>query len=271
MITQYKLNNDLTLPPKGVSSSPISVDLELTGKCNLSCLYCFYANNMQKKHDLKTDDWLSIIKELGNLTARRVTLSGGEVFTRSDIFDIIDGIIDNRMRYSILSNGTLITKDLLKKFDQGKRRLRLDFVQISIDGSNADIHNLSRPPNSFSNAINGLRLLLKAKLPTTVRVTLNPNNINNIEEIAHLLLDDIGVPNFSTNEVEPMGSAKCHGESILLSKDQRKIAMKKLMKLKEDYGNRISGQSGPVALAQKIIDINNLREAGETKKMDVAP
>ena len=37
------------------------------------------------------------------------------------------------MRYSILTNGTLITKTMIRKFGEGKRRLRLDSIQVSID------------------------------------------------------------------------------------------------------------------------------------------
>ena len=36
------------------------------------------------------------------------------VFTRPDLFELIDGIIANKMRYSILTNGTLITEETLK-------------------------------------------------------------------------------------------------------------------------------------------------------------
>ena len=62
------------------------------------------------------------------------------------------------MRYNILSNGTLINEKILSQFEKGKRRLRLDFIQISIDGSTARIHNKSRP-NSFARSIKASRLL----------------------------------------------------------------------------------------------------------------
>ena len=48
-----------------------------------------------------------------------VTLTGGEVFTRPDLFELIDGVIANRMRYTLLSNGTLIDENVLAKFESG--------------------------------------------------------------------------------------------------------------------------------------------------------
>jgi len=36
-------------------SSPRSVDIALTGRCNLSCKYCFYADEMVARSDLPTE------------------------------------------------------------------------------------------------------------------------------------------------------------------------------------------------------------------------
>lgn len=119
---EHPLYADLTVPPQGVAQAPKSVDLALTGRCNLSCKYCFYADSMTTRTDLPTGRWLDFFCELGELGVQRVCLSGGEIFVRPDIFTLIDGVIANRMRYSILSNGTLITKDVISSFSEGKRR-----------------------------------------------------------------------------------------------------------------------------------------------------
>ena len=122
-----------------------NVNIAITGRCNLRCKYCFYADEMTALRDLPTDRWLAFFEELGGLKVMDVTLTGGEVFTRRDLFDLIDGVIANRMRYNLLSNGTLIDEKMLAKFDEGKRRLRLNSIQISIDGSTAEINDQSRP------------------------------------------------------------------------------------------------------------------------------
>ena len=88
--------------------TPESVIIAITGRCNLSCKYCFYADEMIALDDLSTQAWLSFFEELKYAGIMRVTLSGGEVFTRKDFWDLIDGIISNKMRFSILTNGTLI-------------------------------------------------------------------------------------------------------------------------------------------------------------------
>jgi SynChlorMet cassette radical SAM/SPASM protein ScmE len=217
-----------------------------------------------KYTDIPTERWLAFLKEMGDLGVRRVTLAGGEPFVRADLFDIIDGIVDNKMRYRLLTNGTLITEKVIAAFSAGKRSLRMDSVQVSIDGSCAEIHDKSRPPASFDRAIRGLRLLKEAGLPATVRVTLNHHNIDDLENITRLLLDDIGLSGFSTNGTEEMGTAKCDGENIMLSKEDKLRAMKILTALNEQYNGRISAAAGPLVEAKTVKDLKDRIARGET-------
>jgi SynChlorMet cassette radical SAM/SPASM protein ScmE len=245
-------------------SSPRQVDIAISGKCNLSCAYCFYEDEMAKRANLTTDKWLAFFDELGKLGVMKVCLTGGEVFTRPDLFSLIDGVIANRMRYQLLTNGTLITAKTLAQFEQGKRRLRLDSIQISIDGSCATVHNLSRP-NSFENALHGLRLLHEASFPLTVRVTVNRYNVNDLKKITHLLLDEIGLRSFTINEAFACGATNRFDTGIMLSPQQRQQAMLILTELAERYNGRITASAGPLALAHEQAAINQAIAAGKTK------
>jgi SynChlorMet cassette radical SAM/SPASM protein ScmE len=246
-----------------ILSSPRQVDIAVTGRCNLNCAYCFYADEMTGRQDLPTSRWQAFFTELGQLGVMEVTLTGGEVFTRPDLFELIDGTIANRMRYSLLSNGTLITDKLLAKFEVGKRRLRLDSIQISIDGSCAEVHDKSRP-KSFERAIRGLRLLMNANFPVTVRVTVNHHNVRDLENVAHLLIDEMGLPGFSTNEAYICGATNRAEESIVLTASQRQQAMQTLMELVARYDGRITASAGPLSMAQEYTKISAALAAGQT-------
>ena len=100
-------------------------------------------------------------------------------------------MIANRMRYSLLTNGTLITEKTAAMLTSGRREQRLSSIQVSIDGSCPEIHDASRGRGSFDRAIRGLRLLHEAGLPVTSRVTINRYNVDDLENIAGLLLDEI--------------------------------------------------------------------------------
>lgn len=46
---------DMTVPPAGVRSAPKTVEISVTGRCNLTCQYCFYADEMVALSDLPTE------------------------------------------------------------------------------------------------------------------------------------------------------------------------------------------------------------------------
>jgi len=246
-----------------IMSSPKHVDIAITGKCNLACQYCFYADEMVAHADLPAERWLDFFDELGSLGVMSVTLTGGEVFTHPDLFTLIDGIIANRMRYSLLSNGTLITEATLKQFAVGKRRTRLDSIQVSVDGSSAEVHDLSRP-RSFGRALRGLKLLKEAGFPVTARVTINRHNVDDLENVARLLLEDVGLPSFSTNEAYACGATDRTEDGVILTPAQREQAMRVLTQLSERYDNRIAAQAGPLVLARDLRMIDEKLAEGKT-------
>jgi SynChlorMet cassette radical SAM/SPASM protein ScmE len=246
-----------------VMSSPQHLDIAITGKCNLACEYCFYADEMPSRGDLPTERWLAFFEELGRLKVMNVTLTGGEVFSRGDLFELLDSLVANRMRYSMLSNGTLISEKTVKQLELDKRRSRLDYIQISIDGSTAAVNDLSRP-ESFARAVQGLRRLKEAAFPVTARVTINPNNIDDLKNIAGLLLDDIGLPGFSTNETFPCGATNRTESSVMLTPRQRTQAMQTLTELNVKYKGRITAQAGPLALVHEIKKIESAISAGRS-------
>jgi SynChlorMet cassette radical SAM/SPASM protein ScmE len=241
--------------------TPRHVDIAVTGRCNLSCAYCFYADEMVARSDLSTEVWLTFLDELGRLGVMTVCLTGGEAFTRPDFFELVDGVISNRMRYSILSNGTLINEKTLAEFEKGKRRQRLDSIQISIDGASAEVHDHSRP-NSFNRALRGLKLLKESGFPLTVRVTINRFNYRDLENTARLLLEEVGLPGFSTNEAYPCGATNRYEDEIMLDSLQRREVMDTLVRLNEKYSDRISATAGPLALAREECAIHAARLKG---------
>jgi len=246
-----------------IGDRPGELDISLTGKCNLHCDYCFYAREMHDRPDLPKEEWFTFFDELGSLAVRNLTLSGGEVFVRNDLWELIDYLIENRMRYSILSNGTLITEKTLLQFEKGKRRQRLNSIQVSIDGSCPEVHDKSRGEGSFKRAINGLFLLKKAGFPVTSRVTINRFNVDDLENIARLLLEDVGLQSFGTNDAMPMGAGCENQANIILLPEQQLKAMKILHRLEKQYNGKITATAGPLAKWKSYGEMEHARATGE--------
>ncbi len=246
-----------------ISDRPGDLDISVTGKCNLHCDYCFYAHEMHDRPDLSTKEWLTYFDELGRLGVRSLTLSGGEVFVRKDFFALLDDSIEKRMRYSILSNGTLIDERVISRLEEKKRRLRLNSIQVSIDGSCAGVHDKSRGEGSFKRAIRGLRLLKEAGFPATSRVTINRYNVDDLDNIAKLLLEDVGLQSFSTNDAMPMGAGCDNQAGITLLPQQQFQAMKTLIRLEKQYNGRINATAGPLAKWKSYGEMEYAKATGE--------
>jgi SynChlorMet cassette radical SAM/SPASM protein ScmE len=240
--------------------SPSSMEVAITSKCNLRCLYCsHFTSPTDVPEDLPTSEWLTFFEELGRLAVLRVTLEGGEPFVRPDFPELIQGIVKNRMRFSILTNGTLIT-DELAAFLAGTRRC--DSVQVSIDGSKPETHDTCRGEGNFSRAVRGLQTLKRHGLDVTVRVTINRSNVEDLPEVARFLLDDLELPSFSTNSADYQGVCRSQADKLQLSVAERTRAMELLWELREKYSGRISAQSDPLFWARDWLNVTQAMQEG---------
>ncbi|MHB8771635.1 MAG: SynChlorMet cassette radical SAM/SPASM protein ScmE [Syntrophales bacterium] len=225
--------------------SPRSVDVEITTSCNLRCAYCsHFSGPGDVVGDLPLAAWLQFFQELQRLAVMTVTLSGGEPFHRPDLREIIRGIVNSRMRFSILTNGTLIDPDTAAFLASTGR---CNHVQVSIDGAIDITHDAFRGEGNFLKAIQGIRNLRQCNVPVAVRVTIHRKNVHELEAVAELLLDEMGLPSFSTNAASPLGLCRKNAAQTQLTVAERSLAMETLMRLNERYGGRISATAGPLA------------------------
>jgi SynChlorMet cassette radical SAM/SPASM protein ScmE len=236
------------------------VDLEITSRCNLRCRYCYYFDNPAVEyHDLPTDEWLKFFDELGRCAVMEVVLQGGEAFIRDDLPALLDGIVRNRMRFAILSNGTLID-DNIAAFIANTGRC--NYVQVSVDGSCPETHDACRGKGSFEKAIAGIRTLQRHEVHTAVRVTIHRYNVYDLENTARFLLEDLGLSSFGTNSAGYLGSCRQNADNVLLNTQQRQAAMETLTRLSEKYGGRISATAGPLAEASYWHRMEEARQQG---------
>jgi SynChlorMet cassette radical SAM/SPASM protein ScmE len=225
--------------------TPRSLDISITNRCNLQCTYCSHFTGAgDVGQDLPKEEWLKFFEELNRCAIMNVTLQGGEPFCRKDLQELIEGIVRNRMRFNILSNGTLIA-DEMAAFLASSRRC--DGVQVSIDGSVPTTHDACRGEGNFLRAMQGIKSLQNHNVPVSVRVTIHRENVWDLENVAELLLEDIKLPTFSTNAASYMGLCRQNTDQVQLTAEERLLAMGTLLELEKKYNGRISATAGPLA------------------------
>jgi SynChlorMet cassette radical SAM/SPASM protein ScmE len=243
-----------------VMKTPKKMDIAITNRCNLRCRYCYhFESDGDTGKDLPLEEWLKFFEELNRCAVMNLTLAGGEPFIREDLREILDGIVKNRMRFSLLSNGTLITDEMAAYLASTKR---CDYVQVSIDGSVPITHDAFRGNGSFRKAVNGIRTLQRHRVNVTVRVTIHRKNVHDLEGVAHFLLEELGLTGFGTNSAGLMGLCRKNAELVQLTTQERMLAMETLLKLTGRYGDRISAMAGPLAEARGWLEMEAARQAG---------
>ena len=240
-----------------VMTTPRYIDVAITGKCNLHCLYCsHFTSSSDVPSDLPLEEWLLFFEELNRNGVMRVTLSGGEPFCRSDLRALVQGIVRNRMRFNILSNGTMITDEMALFLSATGR---CDGIQISLDGSSPAAHDTFRGEGNFARALAGIRTLQKRRISVSVRVTIHRQNLDDLENTISLLLNDVGLDSLSTNSACYMGLCRENAELIRLNPEERFKAMQMLLALDARYPGRIQASAGPLYEAKDWLAMERAR------------
>ena len=225
--------------------TPRSVDISITSLCNLRCSYCyFFGNPSSASSDLSTDEWLTFFDELGALSVMDVCMGGGEPFLRPDLAELINGIVKNGMRFSIISNGTLVSESIASVLAETGR---LNYVQISLDSAIPSEHDHCRGEGSWEGAVRGIRILKDNGINVTVRVTIHRHNFKNIRKTVKFILEELGLPFMSTNSAGYIGTCRLNAQDVLLTTRDREHVMSELLEMKTVYGDRIRANAGPLS------------------------
>jgi SynChlorMet cassette radical SAM/SPASM protein ScmE len=216
------------------------------------------------ERDLPGEEWCEFFEELNRCAVMRVILGGGEPFCRKDIRELVQGIVRNRMRFQVLSNATLITDDMAAFLHSTGR---CSGVQISIDGSNAAIHDSCRGTGTFAKAMEGVHILRKHDVPVDIRVTIHKHNVHDLEAVSRLLLEETGLPGFSTNSASYLGLCRQDADDLRLNIDEQILAMETLLKLNKKYNGRIHATSGPLANAKTWLEMERCRREGKERNI----
>lgn len=111
---------------------PVVAHLIPIRRCNLSCAYCNEYDDASEP--VPTPDIFRRVDLLASLGTGIVTLSGGEPLLHPALDDIIRRIRDRGMLATVITNGYLLTRERIERFN----RAGLDHLQISIDNVTPD-------------------------------------------------------------------------------------------------------------------------------------
>lgn len=157
------------------SNDELVIVLLLTSSCNCKCVYCYESDLQMDFTDFyNSDDIVRFISEKmceNNIKDLRVVFYGGEpLLNKNAITDIsskLKYIYDDRYKFSIVTNGTLINSPDIDKWV----KMGLLKVKITLDGA-APCHDGRRP---FKNGEGTYNLIVQnlEKLNGRVKILIN--------------------------------------------------------------------------------------------------
>jgi len=141
------------------------------------------------RNELKTEEWIDLFDELRARGVRSVFATGGEIFVRQDIWELLEAM-EQRFVVHILTNGHKLSSELTE--NQVRIVRRLASVQVSVDSATPDLHDRFRGTGSWEWAVSALRRVGEWGVePIISSVVSLESNVEQLRALANLA-DELG-------------------------------------------------------------------------------
>jgi MoaA/NifB/PqqE/SkfB family radical SAM enzyme len=186
-----------------------SVTWAVVHACNLKCTHCYDVVPYHRS-DLDTVGAHSVIDRLNNVGVDFIAFSGGELFFRKDLFDLMAHCKDLGMGFSARSNGTVIVEAVADRLS----KLGISVVGVSFDGATRETHDAVRGAGAFEAALNGMKSMISKGIRVQMEVVLSRKNAH--EAIRFIELgEEIGVDEVNFSTMAPRGRAQQRLDDLL--------------------------------------------------------
>lgn len=192
-------------------ADPFTLQAHITDVCDLQCRHC-YRDQHRSELDLPT--WQHILADFTAFCQQRrmpgrITFAGGEPLLRfSELLILTRQATQAGHQVHLLTNGIHLTPG----WAQELKAVGCLRVQVSLDG-NVTAHEAQRGPGTYAAALAGLHHAADAGLATTISMTLDQSNVQDVNAITQLA-ERLGAKLFISRLV-PCGRGAAHAEAIL--------------------------------------------------------
>jgi radical SAM protein with 4Fe4S-binding SPASM domain len=160
---------------------PLSVQLDLTYRCNEHCVHCYLDHD--DHGEMTTVEIKDLLDQLAAAGVFFMILSGGEIFLRKDLFEVVEYARKLMFSVKLKTNAVMIRKAKAKRI----AALGVESVQISVYSHLAEVHDaITKLPGSFRRTIEGARLLKSNGVSVSFANVLMKHNANDYPEVQAL-------------------------------------------------------------------------------------
>lgn len=177
---------------------PLSVHFDLTYRCNERCVHCYLDH--EDHGELTTAECIDALEQLAEAGTLFLTFSGGEIFLRKDLEELLATARRLHFDVSLKTNALLVTPERAEMlWRHGVRR-----VQISVYSSDAAIHDaITKVPGSLARSIAAIPLLQQRGIQVKLACPLMKQNLMAYRGVI-ALAESLGVPYILDMTITPM-------------------------------------------------------------------
>ena len=177
---------------------PLNVQLDLTYRCNERCVHCYLDHH--DHGEMTTAEIKHLLQDMADAGVFILTLSGGEIFVRKDIFEIIEHARRLMFCVRLKTNATLIGEQEATRLSD----LAIESIQVSIYSHRADVHDaVTLLPGSLDRSLKAIRFLKAHGLKVIIANVLMTNNAKDYAKVRRLAAD-LGVECTLDPTITPM-------------------------------------------------------------------
>jgi AdoMet-dependent heme synthase len=181
---------------------PLSVHVDLTMRCNERCIHCY--RTVERRPELTTAELRAVLEDVAQAGTLYLTFSGGEIFLRPDLFELVEHARRLHFDVRIKTNALLITAEKAARL----RELGVRQVDVSVYSAEAAVHDwVTKIPGSLARTLAGVRLLRAAGLTVKLNCPLMKQNVGNYKAVQALAAELGALCGF-----DPMITAKNDGD-----------------------------------------------------------
>ncbi|MBU0608109.1 MAG: radical SAM protein [Armatimonadetes bacterium] len=182
--------------PEGCLSTPNRIYLEVTGRCNLSCVMCYREGD--DGGEFSTEELTDLIGRLAATGVHEIRFTGGEPTVRDDLPALIDAALGHGLYTSLGTNGVWrdgLAEELLAR--------PIGRTLVSLDGPE-EINDALRGAGAFARTTGTLDRLVAAGRKVRVNTVITPRVLDVLPDFARQLADR-GVRHLSLIAPRPTG------------------------------------------------------------------
>ena len=187
---------------------PLGVVYETTMRCNLKCEFCYVGDLLNLEGEWREELTLDALrKAFPDRKGLQVSLTGGEVFVRKDVEQVLD--LFRQKGYAcgyLTTNGTAITESRAAALADLALAGFVKHISVSIDGP-SDLHDAARGvKGTFERTAIGLRRLQaaararRAPLKVSINTTVTRESLDALDRMAEVA-EELGVDALGVNHL----------------------------------------------------------------------